>query len=439
MLTPDTMIDRRILHEAETLYKQGHELILLANGSDPKNRFEWIGSIKVERMTQDQAIQRSWLGRKLFVNANKVIIKNPSEREIHVKPRIKEIQRRIWLFIQLFLAKFACRTLSLHVKIYDRVSLTKQWEHALIDRIEYYDPDIIHVHDLPFLKVGIMGKNKLHVPVIYDAHELYPEIHTLTAKQKTSLSKLERHYINKCEHVITVNQFIAEEMSKRYAIAVPTVIWNAVIPPEAFDPNQNYDRFRKSLKISADKKILLYQGWIADGRGLKKLISAMPLVSNQVNLVVMGYGEFREELEKMVSELDLIKRVFFKSAVTQNELLYWTASADAGIIPYPSGNDINQYYSSPNKLFEFIQAEIPIIANDLPFLNKVIAGDRFGIVAELNESTDFSKVINRLFDPSSGKLESYKKNLKSKKHLYSWDIQQKNLLNIYSCVLKPKN
>src|SRR5579863_886653 len=50
MLTDDVQIDRRILLEAESLIRLGHEVILLAEGGGASPSFERIGNVKVERL-----------------------------------------------------------------------------------------------------------------------------------------------------------------------------------------------------------------------------------------------------------------------------------------------------------------------------------------------------------------------------------------------------
>jgi len=59
MLTPDVIIDRRILIEAETLIDEGYELYLLA-GWDGKSEdlFEVQGRIKIERIKYQGIDQR---------------------------------------------------------------------------------------------------------------------------------------------------------------------------------------------------------------------------------------------------------------------------------------------------------------------------------------------------------------------------------------------
>ena len=64
-------------------------------------------------------------------------------------------------------------------------------------------------------------------------------------------------------------------------------------------------------------------------------------------------------------------RIHFLDPVSQDELLSWTAGADIGIVPYPP-IDLNSRLCTPNKLFEFIVAEVPILANDLPELRRFV-------------------------------------------------------------------
>ncbi|WP_076859426.1 glycosyltransferase [Bradyrhizobium mercantei] len=304
-------------------------------------------------------------------------------------------------------------------------------ERHLLACVRRYNPDVVHAHDLPMLGAAVHLKRELGVPVIYDAHELYPEICTLSAEDKARLDRKERELIRECDTVITVNPLIATEMANRYAIAEPAVVFNASWKPTGFDAKQPHALLREHFSISDRHQILLYQGWMSKTRGLQKLCAAMSGVREDVHLVFMGYGEAKEELEEIARSRNLTERVHFKSTVPQSELLFWTASADAGIIPYQS-IDLNNYYCSPNKLFEFILAGLPIIGNDLPFLRSIIAGEGFGLVHRLDEESDYSAAINAMFDASAGGPARFRPRLLSEQDRYSWDVEKSKILDLYS-------
>jgi glycosyltransferase involved in cell wall biosynthesis len=154
-------------------------------------------------------------------------------------------------------------------------------------------------------------------------------------------------------------------------------------------------------------------------------------VRQGVHLVFMGYGEAQSELEEIAISRNLTGRVHFKSAVSQAELLFWTASADAGVIPYQN-IDMNNRYCSPNKLFEFILAGVPIIANDLPFLRSVIEGEGFGLVRRLDDEAAYAEAINEMFDTSAGGPSRFRPRILAERGRYSWQAEKSKILELYN-------
>ncbi|MCL4296053.1 MAG: glycosyltransferase [Anaerolineae bacterium] len=400
MVTPDShYIDRRILQEAETLIAQGYEVILLADWQEGLTSHERIGQVKLERLYSPRS--HVFFREKAIMYVQKKL------------PALTRITR-----LALYLSQRS-RGLRLH-------------EQAMLNRIIYFDPDIVHIHDLPYLKVGVEAKKRLRIPLVYDAHELYPEIGTLTAKQKRELSRVEARAISLCDRVITVNPLIAEEIARRYHVPQPEVILNAVTVPAGFKPTIKEDRFRQQFQIPAAHQILLFQGWLSLDRGLAELVRGMAHLPGSLHLVFMGYGEeAKAVLAKIACEEKINDRIHFKETVSQAELLFWTASADAGIIPYQPV-DLNHYLCSPNKLFEFIQAGLPVIANDLPFLRRVVAGEDFGLVMPLADANSFAQAIQLMFQPDLGGPGRFKKNLLEKASKYSWQVEETKLLDLYA-------
>jgi glycosyltransferase involved in cell wall biosynthesis len=472
MLTDDVQIDRRIVQEAQSLITQGHEVILLAGWQEGLPEFERIGQVKIERLRHPQfpvrlrviyALQgrviRSlnwvsrggqWLIGRVSLAWHKLITLWAQAINRIYRALISGLnvvsRGGQWLIGRVSLAwqkliTLCAQGVNLLSKLCARVVLWRGLrvdELALLAGILRYQPDVIHTHDLPYLKAAMYAKRRIHVPLVYDAHELYPEIATLSPQQRRTLTRIERRLVPLCDHVITVNPFIASEMAKRYHIPLPTVILNATDRPQGFDPTQHWNRFRECLAIPSSHSILLYQGWISLTRGLQNLIRAMRCVDVGIHLVVMGYGEAIDELKWIRDNLGLADRVHFKNAVPQTELLFWTASAEAGIIPYQP-IDLNNYYCSPNKLFEFIQAGVPIIGNDLPFLSKVIGGEGFGIVSKLETIEDYAKAIQLMFDPQLGGPARFVERLLTKAGSYTWQKEEKKLLTLYQKIIHTTN
>src|SRR5262249_52670042 len=140
------------------------------------------------------------------------------------------------------------------------------------------------------------------------------------------------------QHVITVNLSIAQEMVQRYHIATPTIILNCPDYAPAATAGEARHDLRSVLGLAAQQKILLFQGSLSLNRNLENLVQAMALLTCQdVVLVLMGPGEAkRQELEEIAGREHVLgNRVYFHPAVPQCDVIPYTQSADAGIIPYP--------------------------------------------------------------------------------------------------------
>jgi len=180
---------------------------------------------------------------------------------------------------------------------------------------------------------------------------------------------------------------------------------------------------REKLNLAQDRKILLFQGGFSPFRNLEFLIEAMAYVKNKdVALVMMGFGTYGELLKAKAERLKLLgSGVYFMAAVPQIELLQHSASADVGIIPYPHV-DLNSYFCTPNKLFEFIQAGLPILANDSPELNRFVQGNGFGMTHKMDKPKDIAMAIDAAF--LSPELNAWKQSLREKRSLLTWKSQE---------------
>ncbi len=278
--------------------------------------------------------------------------------------------------------------------------------------------------DLPLLPTATYVSKIKNIPLIYDAHELYPEQICFDREKRDLYSKIEANFIVHPDLVITVNKSIAKEMSKRYSIKTPTVILNALDPPKFFNINKKYDHFRKNLPIDNNQKIVLYQGGYSPHRNLDLFVRCARYLSDNITLILMGFGDYKRELEKIAREYNTInKKVFFAPAVNQSVLLEFSASADVGIIPYPH-IDLNSYYCTPNKLFEFIQAGTPIIANDSPELNRFIRDNEIGITRKIETERDIAELIETFFNQNI----DYKSNILGIRKRINWRNEEKKLL-----------
>ena len=295
-----------------------------------------------------------------------------------------------------------------------------------------YQADLIHAHDFPMLAPAIKLAETRNVPLIYDAHELYYAQVQIPKSIQRIYRRKEASLIPHCDAVITVNPYIAELMSARYRIETPHVILNAspLRPVSADQP------LRSKFNLPDDAKIVLYQGWISANRGIERITEAASHFDEGIYVVVVGYGDFETQLKEMTVKSGLTKKVLFYGGVPSEELHEITCDADLGVIPY-HGVDENNYFCSPNKLFEFSVAELPFICNDLPFLKDIINRFGNGEVADLSTPRSIAAAVNGVFS-SPDRLEALKAGARSARKELNWEVEEKTLLEIYGDLQKKR-
>jgi glycosyltransferase involved in cell wall biosynthesis len=310
------------------------------------------------------------------------------------------------------------------------------WHHGSFGALAArYPGHIIVANDLPVLPIAAAAARVLGSRLVYDAHELYPEQRQLPQGLRDMAHRLEAAFAPAADAVITVNDSIADEMARRYRLCRPSVILNAVETRDLTRPAPF--GLRRRLAIPDDARILLYQGGFWPNRNLETLVRAMCVSAAQtgerpVVLVMVGPNdEGRAALASLAEELGLAGRiVHLLPAVPYASLLSLTSEADAGIIPYPD-LDLNSTFCTPNKLFEFIAAGVPILANDLPELRRYVADTGFGRVAPMGSEEAIWYAIEDFFRDD---LAPFRQALQRRGSEFSWEAQEPRLLQIYRAI-----
>ena len=290
---------------------------------------------------------------------------------------------------------------------------------------EYY-----HGHDLYTLPIATSAKKRFGGKAIYDSHELFTEIGSFTKTEKWAYTKLERNLFPQADVSITVNKTIAEELAKRYGVCEPTVIMNC--PPKLItEATSSENLLLKKVGIEGDnRKVVLYQGGFSKGRGLDNLILANHHLENTV-MIYMGWGAFEPELKKLAEREGLTGlKVHFTGPVDQSVLLNYTRCADVGVIPYQFVS-LNNYYCSPNKLFEYMNAHIAIVASDFPELKRVIKGYQVGDVFDPESPEDIARSIMNVVSDEA-KLTRIKQNTFKGAEVFNWENESKKLVDLYA-------
>jgi len=252
----------------------------------------------------------------------------------------------------------------------------------------------------------------------YNSREFYAFLAGLRNKPKIQgiIGKLENFFIKKVDAVLVTGDGDAEFLQEYYGISNTVVIRNLPLQQNATEPKN----FHEMLNIPISNRILLYQGVILEGRGFEPLLAAMSKIGN-CDLVVLGTGVYQTKYEKLASELGIVDRIHFLGNIDQSELINYTAGADIGVSLIENISK-SYYYALPNKLFEYIMANIPVLISDLPQMKKIVEEYHVGRFASLENENDLGIVLSEMIAEKE-KIEIYKRNsIEASKEL-NWQIE----------------
>ena len=266
---------------------------------------------------------------------------------------------------------------------------------------------------LPNYIISVFHRKKL----VFDSHELFSEIPELVNKQqvKNVWLYLEKTIIPKLQNVITVSDSIKNHYHNLYGIS-PIVIRN--IPKIKKISQKNFEIDAKG------KKVILYQGSVNIGRGIELMIDTMALLDEYL-FIVIGDGDILEQLKEKVSNLSLHDKVKFIGKKTPEELKELTPNATIGM-SLEEDLGLNYKYALPNKIFDYLHANVPVIVADLPEMRGLIK--RYSIGEILTERTPktLAKTIVSMTN------NSYEKELKTAKKELNWSKEKEKLISIFS-------
>lgn len=284
--------------------------------------------------------------------------------------------------------------------------------------------DLFYANDLDTLAPMFLLSKLKKKPLIYDSHELFCEVPELKSSRikKSIWQKLEGYIIPKLKTCITVNDSIAKIYEAKYNVPF-YIIRNISDFDQTFIPKS-----RVQLSLPEDKKIILLQGaGINVDRGAEELIDAMEFVQNAV-LYIIGSGDVWENLkQKVLFNKNIQNKVVLINKLPKSELINYTFNADIGL-SIDKNTNLNYLYSLPNKIFDYIQAEIPILASRLPEIENIILHYKIGdFIDDHNPKTIANKLNEMLY---SQQLSSYKKYLAIAKKEITWKSEKEKLLTI---------
>src|SRR6185369_8704088 len=237
------------------------------------------------------------------------------------------------------------------------------WSAAVVEAVP--DADVFACKALIALPVIRAAARRTGGRFVYDIADIHTEAARLARMPgwfRALVRGRERRWMREAAGLTAVSPDVADEVVRLFGVARPTVVLNC---PPAWRPGEvmpaRTGRLRSLAGIAADRPLVLYQGGFSVDRGIEELVAALEtprLAATDVVAVVIGYGRLQAWLVEQAARRP--GRIVVVDAIPPGELQDYTVDADVGFVGQPP-RTLNQRLNLANKLFEYLQAAVPVI------------------------------------------------------------------------------
>ena len=173
--------------------------------------------------------------------------------------------------------------------------------------------------------------------------------------------------------------------------------------------------------LSVSGKTILSVGHLIERKGHDLIIKALEKLPD-VQLIIAGIGEEKDNLESLVKQLGLENRVRFLGLVPHDDLKKYYGAVDALVLA-------SSREGWANVLLESMACGTPVVATNIWGTPEVVASNEAGVLVERNPQS-IADGIQRLF-------ENYPNREATRKYAeqFSWDDTTQGQLDIFENIL----
>jgi glycosyltransferase involved in cell wall biosynthesis len=206
---------------------------------------------------------------------------------------------------------------------------------------------------------------------------------------------------------------------------------------EAFKPDHDPGTARKSLGLTTEP-VVMWVGGFYPWHDLSLLLESFALILQRrpdARLVLVGDGDTRPSVERVVQKGGLRQAVIFTGAIAHTGVPDMLSIADVAVVPSAPVLARRGGTGTPLKLFEYMAAGKPIVATDSNEAAEVIQHGHNGLLVESGDVTSFAEAILTLLSDPVERVRLGRNARQRAIESYSWEQYTRRLEETYLKVL----
>ncbi|NFE95390.1 glycosyltransferase family 4 protein [Clostridium botulinum] len=243
--------------------------------------------------------------------------------------------------------------------------------------IKKYDPDLIYVHSSKAGALGRIANSIIKKPIIYNPHGWAFNIN-VSNKKKFAYKFIEKILAKRCDKIIAISDqekksAIENKICKENKIQV---IFNGIDIQEYENSIIDKNQFKVANKIPNDSLVIGMVGRISEQKAPDIFIKAAAKIKEKIPntfFIIVGDGDERKEIEKLIEELGLKDSVLITG---------WVKNTYKYIQAFDISMLLSRWEGFGLAIAEYMICGVPIIATNVDAIPNLVTNNETGLLVE---------------------------------------------------------
>jgi glycosyltransferase involved in cell wall biosynthesis len=284
---------------------------------------------------------------------------------------------------------------------------------------------IVHLHD-PELAIWIPLLRMMGRRVVFDSHEdiaaSMESKEYLPARARGVATVMARLLVRFIDATVNAVVSATPEISRGYRHAPHAVIQNFPVLRQA-----------NMRQGSVRSQRLVYVGALSALRGGEQMIDALEQLATTHPGVSLGIaGDMESTLLERLREKPGWRHVDYRGRLARTGVNALLADADVGLVLFqPAPNHVA---SQPTKMFEYMEAGLPVVASDFPLWREFLVETRSGVVVDPKDPTAIAVGIAGLLDDPTRAAWMGQNGRATVEAKQNWESEARKLVDLYRMI-----
>lgn len=312
---------------------------------------------------------------------------------------------------------------------------------VLRQAVREWCPDVLLWFDSPGQMAPLLVLRRYPCPYVYFVNGLpHEEVQGVWqhAPIRQLLSYGVKQAVRKANALVSVCPEVLTGLTRLQHVDIGRyrVIRNGV-DPDQFSP-QSHEKARMTLGLNGIGPYIGFVGGFFPWHGLDTLIEAIPSVTTEypgLQVLLVGEGQTKVDLERLVRQKDLARHVRFVGRAEFSIVPTWIAACDLCVVLH---KQTRSYPGDSMKLWEYLACGRPVVATAGPGYGDVVESIGCGLAARQDDPHDLARKILHLLKEPDMRIRMGALGRASILRLHTWKMRARELETLLFTAVKGR-